>query len=113
MIINDKYLNSRPKYDIPEGVQIGRYDSYFKIEPSFVPDISIKRWGVGVGVRGYKETAAQICVKSNDSNLISYLKEYDWCSLVKQDSGITPSLNKWQVEKIISEYYEGVSNDNK
>ena len=112
MIINDKYLNSKPTYNIPEGVQVGRYDSYFKIEPSFVPDISINRWGV-VGIRGYKETAAQICVKSNDSNLISYLKEYDWCSLVKQDSGTTPVFNKWHVEKIISEYYRGVEDDNK
>ena len=49
MIINDKYLNSKPVYESPEGVQIGMYkkecNAHGVILPTFIPDVCINRCG--------------------------------------------------------------------
>ena len=109
MIINNKYLNSKPVYGIPEGVKIEEYRSYYKREPSFIPDICINKRGT-VGVRSYKETAMQVCIKTSDSMLLKYLKEYDWCGVFNRGSSIVGAskCTKCDVEKIISEYYSGI-----
>ena len=109
MIINNKYLNSKPVYEIPEGVQIEEYRRGGNREPSFIPDICINARGT-VGVRSYKETAMQVCIKTSDSNLISYLKEYDWSGVFDRGNSIVGCgrCSKWQVEKIISDYYANI-----
>ena len=114
MIINNKYLNSKPVYDIPEDVQVGIYrrggSKVIELTPGFEPNICINAWGT-IRVKEYKETAFQICVKTPDDGLLNYLKEYDWWLLNSSTFGNLHKISgcaKWQIEKIISEYYANI-----
>ena len=109
MIINNKYLNSKPKYELPNDVKVGLYDAYYKKEPNFVPNVCINRWGT-VGIRDYKDTSVQVCIKTNDIGLIKYLESYNWGAKFSRGNSIVKAgkCNKWQVEKLISEYYANI-----
>ena len=103
-------INSKPIYELPEGVQIEDYREYYGRDVSFIPDICINKWGK-VGIQPYKQSNGQVCIKSTDKKLLDYLKRFDW-SANKMSIGAN-SCNMSDVKKIISDYYKGVENDNK
>ena len=109
MIINDKYLNSKSVYELPEGVQVEEYRRGGNREPLFTPDVCINARGT-VGLKNYKETAFQLCITSTDKGLLKYLEGYNWGAKFSRVNSIVGvgKCNKWQVEKIISEYYANI-----
>ena len=108
-------LNKRPIYTLPDEVLVDEY-ARRKINPSipnFEPDIVICNWGKGnIGkVRKKKQDAKQIWVKTDNENLITFIKLNEWKDVVK---GVgSPYIGVSLFKKILLEEFYEVKNDRK
>ena len=101
-------LNKKVKYTLPSDVCVSRYEAKFKT-PNFTPDLCICMWGASVGkVRKYKENAKQLCIKTDNKELLDFISSYNWGSIVIDTA--TPFLSDWKFKKIILEEFYGVKN---
>ena len=117
MIINDKYLNSKPVYEIPEGVDIKLVKRGSTEYSDLDCDVCINAWGV-VGVCEAGSKSIEYRIKVEDVLLLRYLNNYNWLSLFSwYDKGTpyrrSPFLYKYNISKVISDYYKGLEDDNK
>ena len=102
-MINRLELNKKPVYVLPDNVLVGIYMNKYK-EVEFSPDLCICVWGAAVGkICEYRETAKQICVKSDDKNLIDFIKNYNWSDEAHKMA--TPNLNMWKFKKVLLEKF--------
>lgn len=99
-------LNKRPTYELPGDVLIGK-TSKDKI-PSFEPNICLNYYG-RLKIREKLKTTYQIWIKTNDTNLINFIKSYDWEKKIKKtkEGSNMYKLSVWKFKKIIlEEFYE-------
>lgn len=107
-------LNKKPKYELPNEVLIELYEyqrkdlSRNKI-PNFEPDVCINIFGC-LGVKKAKETVGQYWVKSDNKELVDFIKKYDFEKLVKNKITNAYTLPLWQFKKIILEEFYGIKN---
>ena len=116
MIINNKYLNSKPVYELPFNTKVCLYvlSGSMLRGGGFKEDISIS-CKPPFTVREVKHpTYLQVLVRSDDVSLLAYLRGYDY-NAYKDASAITvrSGLYVLDVKKIISDYYMGLEDDNK
>ena len=97
-------LNKRKIYNLPDEVAIGLYMNKYQ-DVSFNPDICLCVWGAGNcgKIRKYKEDAKQIWVKTDNEELINFIKRYNWNKEAHKMA--TPNLNMWKFKKIILEEF--------
>lgn len=110
MIINNKYLNSKPTYNIPEGVDVVLYVVSDKMKRG----LSFNNHNLSIGCKypynvsvSKHPTHLQVLVRSGDNKLLSYLKEYNYLKYRGKDVvGRSGDICTNDVKKIISEYYK-------
>ena len=101
-------LNKKKVYELPDEVVVGFYNKFNKkpsIVPNFKPDICLNSWG-GLVIKQAKSTTRQYWIKTNNKNLIDFIKNYDWNKVA--DDVTTPFLPFWKFKKIILEEFYGV-----
>ena len=79
-------LNKKPVYELPGDVMIGQYTRRNKKEdvvPNFEPDICISAFGT-IGIRKAKQTVTQIWVKSNNKELIEFIRNFRFLNVIKK-----------------------------
>lgn len=79
-------LNKKPVYELPGDVMIGQYTRRNKKEdvvPNFEPDICISAFGT-IGIREAKQTVTQIWVKSNNKELIEFIRNFRFLNVIKK-----------------------------
>lgn len=98
-------LNKKPRYELPDEVLVGLYmNKYQKV--NFEPDVCLCVWGVSVGkLSKPREYAKQIWVKTDNEELINFIKRYNWNKEAHKMTA--PNLNMWRFKKIILEEYYG------
>lgn len=102
-------LNKKPVYELPDEVIVGKYERR-KVNgriPDFKPDICITTFG-NIKEAQPGKTVEQIWFKSDNNDLINFIKTYDWNKEAYKIT--TPNLNMWKFKKIILEEFYG---DNK
>lgn len=102
MLENRLMLNKKPVYELPDEVITGIYMNKYQ-EPDFKPDICICVWGAVGKISEPKENAKQIWVKTDNTELIDFIKTYDWGKEAHRMA--TPNLNIWKFKKIILEEF--------
>lgn len=103
---NRMKLNKKPVYELPDNVLIGLYNKYNKkpsIIPNFEPDICLNTWGSNMNTGKAMETSRQLWIKTDNKELIEFIKMNDWGKYLKYVS--SPYLNKWMLKKIILEEF--------
>ena len=99
-------LNKKPVYELPDEVLTGIYMNKYQ-ELKFNPDICLCVWGYSVGkISEPKENAKQIWVKTDNRDLIDFIKTYNWKD--KAHKMATPNINMWKFKKILLEEFYGV-----
>ena len=103
-------LNKRPVYELPDEIVVDTYLRQNKGDyiPSFKPDICITSFG-SIKLKEPKSTNRQIWVKSNNKELIEFLKNYKWESKLNKITNAY-MLNMWQFKKILLEEFYQVKN---
>ena len=102
-------LNKKPKYELPDEVVIELYE-YQKKDlsrnkvPNFEPDVCINIFGC-LGVKEAKATAGQYWIKTDNKDLIEFIKRYNFEKLVKNKITNAYTLPLWQFKKIILEEF--------
>lgn len=98
-------LNKKPKYELPDEVIIGLYDRGYYC-PKFEPDICISAFGT-IGIREPKQTVTQIWVKSENKELIEFIKNFKFMDNAIKKTGKAYRMSINQFKKIIlKEFYE-------
>ena len=99
-------LNKRPVYELPDEVIVGRYMKKTQ-EPNFEPDLCIGGWGVGCFGKLYnkKETSNQIWIKSNNSELLYFIENYNWRKHLNNISSAFLSTTTFK-KIILEEFYK-------
>ena len=95
-------LNKKPTYELPNEVMVGMYRNRYR-ELDFDPDVCICVWGSVGKISKPKENAKQIWIKTNDNDLIDFIKNYNWNREAHKMT--TPNLNMWKFKKIILEEF--------
>ncbi len=101
-------LNKRPVYELPDNVLVDRYDRYLDkkgILPKFEPDVCITAFG-SIKESEAKKTVEQIWVKTDNRELINFIKDFDFESRLNKITNAY-RLNKWLFKKIILEEFYG------
>ena len=105
MIENRLCLNKKPIYELPDDVLLGFYNKLNtkpSIIPNFKPDICFNNWGsLGAGLP--KETSRQYWVKTDNQDLIEFIRAYNWNNCVYSIG--SPFIPKWLFKKIILEEF--------
>ena len=106
-------LNKKPKYELPKDVLLGQYTRFNKkedITPDFIPDICMCNWGQGnIGkIRGIKQDARQIWVKTDNMDLLYFINNLKWKDYIKNIG--SPFIGISLFKKIILEEFYGVKN---
>lgn len=97
-------LNNRPRYKLPDDVTVGIYMNKYK-DLTFEPDICLCIWGSVGKICKPRETAKQMWVKTDNKDLIDFIKTYDWGKEAHKMA--TPNLNMWKFKKILLEEFYG------
>lgn len=97
-------LNKKPRYELPDEITVGLYDRGYHC-PDFEPDICISAFGT-IGIREAKQTVTQIWVKSNNKELIEFIRNFRFLNVIKK-AGTTYRMSINQFKKIILEEYYG------
>ena len=106
MIENRLILNKKKVYELPDEVVIGFYNKYNikpSIIPNFEPDICLNTWGSNMGVGDIKSSSRQLWIKTNNKELIEFIKNNNWNKYLKYTS--SHYLNKWLFKKILLEEF--------
>lgn len=98
-------LNKKPVYELPDEVLVGIYMHKYQ-ELDFIPDLCLCVWGAVGKLSKPKENAKQIWVKTDNEELINFIKRYNWNKEAHKMA--TPNLNMWKFKKIILEEFYGV-----
>lgn len=100
-------LNKKPVYELPGEVMIEDYRRNVKM-PDFKPDICIGVFGVSCVGKFYApgETVRQIWIKTDNKDLIDFIKSYNWRDRIISTTNRGMSLIG--IKKIILEEYYGV-----
>ena len=100
-------LNKRPVYELPDGVLIKTWFSAIpnRKQPSFKPDLILNMF-LKSSELNIEDGGSQMWIKSNNKELLQFLKEYDW-KLINISSN---NLPVWRVKKAILEEFYGVKN---
>lgn len=96
-------LNKRPTYELPDEVVIGLYDRGYYC-PDFEPDVCISAFGT-IGIREPKQTVTQIWVKSENKELIEFIKNFKFMDNVIKRTGKTYRMSINQLKKILLEEF--------
>lgn len=97
-------LNKRVKYELPNEVLVGLYDRGYA-KPNFKPDLCISAFGT-IGIREPEKTVTQIWVKSDNEELIDFIKSFDFSSVIKKiGNAYRLSINTFK-KIILEEFYE-------
>ena len=98
-------LNKKKVYELPNEVLIGEYRKKVNQIPKFEPNLCINRWGISRFCSiGYKfERYFQIWVKTENKDLISFIKTYDFKSTIKSIG--SPRLTLYEFKKILLEEF--------
>lgn len=97
-------LNKKPVYVLPDEVDVAIYMNKYNDDVGFIPNICICAWGASVGrIEKYKNSAKQICVKTDNNKLLDFIKKYDWRDEAHRVA--TPNINMWKFKKIILEEF--------
>ena len=102
MIENRLELNKKPVYELPEEVLTKEYRIGRK-PPNFKPDICISIWGNVGKISRPKESANQLWIRTNNKELIDFIKNYDWRKEAHKMA--SPNLNTWKFNKILLEEF--------
>lgn len=98
-------LNKKPTYKLPNEVLIREYREYSNSIPKFEPNLVINNWGqhrfCSFGEK--YERSRQLWIKTENKELLSFLKEYDYNKF--KDSTRSPFLKLWSLKKIILEEF--------
>ena len=111
MVENRLCLNKRVVYELPDEVLVGEYRRRPDIKkcktPNFKPDICLNtKYKIETGEK--KSNSDQIWIKTDNSELIGFIKEYDFSSKIISMS--IKHLYVWKFKKIILEEFYGVKN---
>ena len=101
-------LNKRPVYELPNNTRVQVYQSSDKVKrlnitPDFEPDVCLKGWGNVWKVEDCKKSNYQIWIKSDNNDLIDFIREY---KVVKRAIS-TQSINVYHIKKILLEEFYG------
>ena len=104
-------LNKKPVYELPDDIKVQIYQSSEKVKrlniaPNFEPDICLKLWGNSIKVEEKYKSNCQIWIKTDNKDLINFIKEY---KIIKRAVS-TQSINVYHIKKIILEEFYGVKN---
>ena len=100
-------LNKRPTYELPDEVLVGLYDRGY-VKPDFEPDLCLSSFGT-IKVREPEQTVTQLWIKTENKDLLEFIKNFDFNSRVKR-AGMTYRISKNNFKKIILEEFYGVKN---
>ena len=100
-------LNKKKVYELPDEVIVDEYTRYNKT-PNFEPDICLSNMGRTLRVRKKDETFKQIWVKTNNIDLIDFIKKYDFTKCCNSSTSSRVYLEVWKFKKIILEEFYGV-----
>lgn len=103
-------LNKKPVYELPDDVLVDRYTRYSKT-PNFEPDICLSSMGSNLRVREKDETFKQIWVKTNNRNLIDFIKKYDFNKCCNSSTNSRVYLEVWKFKKILLEEFYNKKGD--
>ena len=101
-------LNKRKIYNLPDEVVVGLYDRGYYC-PDFEPDICISAFGT-IGIREQKQTVTQIWVKSENKELIEFIKNFKFMDNTIKKTGKAYRMSINQFKKIILEEFYGDKN---
>lgn len=103
---NRMNLNKKKIYELPDEVLIKNYGWRRKNPsiPNFEPDICVGAWGSPIGQTQEKASkTSQIWIKTDNKDLINFIKEFDFESYIK---GIgSKKIECWKFKKIILEEF--------
>jgi hypothetical protein len=97
-------LNKKPTYELPNDVIVSDYRRGVK-KPNFKPDICITYRG-SIGVAEADKHHKQIWIKTENKDLLDFIKDYNWKNASKSLS--TPDFNLSKFKKILLEEFYGV-----
>ena len=97
-------LNKKKVYELPDEVVVGLYDRGYYC-PDFEPNICISSFGT-IGVREPKQTVTQIWVKTDNQELIEFIRNFRFSNVIKR-AGKTYRMSINQFKKIILEEFYG------
>lgn len=99
-------LNKKPKYELPDEVLIGQYNVRCVAKttlPPFEPDICVNAWGRLGNIEPKKYTKNQIWIKTNNKELITFIKNYNFKNY--KNRFVVPVLSINDFKKIILEEF--------
>ena len=99
-------LNKKPAYELPDDVLVGQYGRRKKKPsiPDFEPDICITNTG-SIKVKNKYETFCQIWIKTDNKDLINFIKTFDFESrLNKITNAYLMNINDFK-KIILEEFY--------
>lgn len=103
-------LNKKPVYELPDEIKIEVYEKRNPprktIKPSFNPDICLNVWGRIGEIEDKYKTKTQIWIKTENAELINFIKNYKFKDYKK--NFIAPVLSINDFKKIILEEFYGV-----
>ncbi len=100
-------LNKKPVYELPNEVLVKSYTKNISA-PDFEPDLCLNAWGRNSGkVYNKGATVSQIWIKTDNKELIEYIKNTNWKSKIPPVSDMY-RLDIWKFKKIILEEFYGV-----
>lgn len=102
---NRLHLNKKPEYILPDEVIVDEYKRMKTGDyvPSFTPDIALTAFG-SIRIKKPKATNSQIWIKTNNKELLNFIKEYDWESKLNKITNAY-SLGLWKFKKILLEEF--------
>ena len=101
-------LNKKPVYELPDEVITGQWvrgDNRPSRTPNFEPDLCLNNYHK-IGFSDKDSYMKQIWIKTNNKELLQFIKKYDWSNLHNKIS--TPYIAEWRLRKIILEEFYGV-----
>ena len=100
-------LNKKKIYELPDEVMIGWYRRYYNMIPFENPDLCIGGFGKGCLGRVYtpKSVAMEIWVKTDNKELIEFLKAYNFEENKTNTSTSKRCITLDEVKKIILEEF--------
>lgn len=104
-------LNKRPVYKLPDEVITGQWvrnDDRPSRTPDFEPDLCLNNYQK-ICIDKKDAYMKQIWIKTNNKELLQFIKEYDWSRLYDKIS--VPYISEWRLRKIILEEFYNKKGD--